>query len=97
MVKYSSKNEFLALALTQSVGLRVSITDHGSVMPDKLYSRIFQRFTQAGCADMCEKGGFSLCLSIAKANIEHHGGCIDLDSEPDKEITLYFKWPEMQG
>ena len=71
----------------------VSITDHGSGIPDEFHDRIFQAFTQADTSNTKGVAGTGLGLSITKTIIEHHNGGISFDSIPNESTCFYFTLP----
>ena len=71
----------------------VSITDHGSGIPDEFHDRIFQAFTQADTSNTKGVAGTGLGLSITKTIIEHHNGEINFDSIPNESTCFYFTLP----
>ncbi len=62
--------------------LRLTVTDHGSGIPEAFQSRVFQKFAQADTSDADRKGGTGLGLSISRTIIERHGGNIGFHSSP---------------
>ena len=71
----------------------ISITDHGSGIPDEFHDRIFQAFTQADTSNTKGVAGTGLGLSISKTIIEHHNGEINFDSIQNKSTCFYFTLP----
>lgn len=87
----------MTIALSKRDNLvRVSITDHGSRIPDEFRSPIFQKFAQADSSDTRQKGGTGLGLSISKAIIEKPDGRTGFESNPGTETTFYFELPQWQ-
>lgn len=74
--------------------LRVSVSDHGSGIPEEFRSRMFQKFAQADSSTTRQKGGTGLGLNISKAIVERLGGQIGFETEPDTGTTFYFDLPE---
>ncbi len=62
--------------------VRLSVTDHGSGIPEHFRDRIFQRFAQADMNTSRQKGGSGLGLSIVKKMVEQMNGSIDYESRP---------------
>jgi CheY-like chemotaxis protein len=60
---------------------------------EEFKARIFQ-FAQADSSDTRQKGGTGLGLSITKAIVEHIGGRIWFDSQPNVETAFYVEFPE---
>ena len=71
----------------------ISITDHGSGIPDEFHDRIFQAFTQADTSNTKGVAGTGLGLSISKTIIEHHNGEINFDSIQNESTCFYFTLP----
>lgn len=73
-----------AQAETAETGPRVhlSVTDHGSGIPEDFRDRIFQRFAQAAMNTSRQKGGSGLGLSIVKKMAEQMNGSVDYESRP---------------
>lgn len=71
----------------------VSITDHGSGIPDEFHDRIFQAFTQADTSNTKGVAGTGLGLSISKTIIENHNGEINFKSVPNERTCFYFSLP----
>jgi len=95
--KFSPRDGVVEVAAERRDGnIRVSVTDHGSGIPDEFRSRIFQKFAQADSSDTRQKGGTGLGLSICKAIVETHDGEVGFDSEAGKGTTFYFELPEKQ-
>ena len=62
--------------------MRLSVTDHGSGIPEDFRDRIFQRFAQADMNTSRQKGGSGLGLSIVKKMAEQMNGSVDYESRP---------------
>ncbi|MBI5923441.1 MAG: CHASE domain-containing protein [Betaproteobacteria bacterium] len=74
--------------------IRVAVKDNGPGIPDEFKARVFQKFAQADSSDTRNKGGTGLGLSITKAIVEHMGGRIWFDSQPNLQTTFYVEFPE---
>lgn len=74
--------------------VRVAVKDNGTGIPEEFRNRIFQKFAQADSSDTRKKGGTGLGLSITKAIVEHMGGRIWFDSQPDVQTVFYVEFPE---
>jgi PAS domain S-box-containing protein len=64
------------------VRVRLSVTDHGSGIPEDFRDRIFQRFAQADMNTSRQKGGSGLGLAIVKKMVEQMNGSVDYESRP---------------
>lgn len=96
-VKFSPRDGSVEVAVTQRADkVRVSVTDHGSGVPDANHDRIFMPFADTEPNDRGSRGGAGLGLSIAKAIIEKHGGQIDFITEPDAGACFFFELPILQ-
>ena len=69
----------------------VSVTDHGTGIPDHLRDQIFDKFVRGDTVDNRNRGGAGLGLGIAKAIIEQHGGRLYFDTETDRGTTMSFE------
>jgi signal transduction histidine kinase len=69
--------------------LKVSISDTGPGVPDKIRGRIFEPFVTYG-----KKRGTGLGMAIAKATVDAHGGRIWLESESGKGTTFHVEVPK---
>lgn len=75
------------------LGVRVSVADRGSGIPEGFHSRIFDRFAQADSSDHRRTGGTGLGLNICKAIIERMGGAIGYAPRPRGGSLFYFDLP----
>lgn len=73
--------------------IRISVTDHGTGIPDEFKSRIFESFTQADISNTKGVAGTGLGLSISKTIVEHHKGEIHFNSEDNEGSCFYFTLP----
>jgi signal transduction histidine kinase len=64
--------------------LMISVFDHGPGIPLSDHQRVFDRFYRVEQARDRSRGGGGLGLPIAKAIIEAHGGCIWIESPPER-------------
>jgi len=76
--------------------VRVAVEDNGTGIPEEFRNRIFQKFAQADSSDTRKKGGTGLGLSITKAIVEHMGGRIWFDSQPNVRTVFHVEFPEWQ-
>jgi len=95
--KFSPAEGTVEISLTQhDHQFRVSVTDHGSGIPEDFKDKIFGKFSQADSSDTRQKGGTGLGLNITKAIVEQHGGTIGFDSEVGAGSTFFFDLPQLQ-
>jgi len=68
---------------------RIQVIDSGPGIPEKLLPRIFEPFfTTKGTAGRGEPRGTGLGLAICKEIVEHHGGRIEVESQPGVGTTF---------
>jgi two-component system, LuxR family, sensor kinase FixL len=72
---------------------KVTITDHGSGIPEDFKTRIFQRFSQADSSDTRINGGSGLGLAISKELIQRMSGNIGFTSNKEDGSSFYFELP----
>jgi signal transduction histidine kinase len=70
--------------------IRLYVADTGEGIPADQLPRIFQPFWQAQIAD---RRGLGIGLTIARGIVEGHGGRIWVESEPGEGSTFYFTLP----
>jgi PAS domain S-box-containing protein len=93
-VKYSPADGEVEVAIAcHGDGLRVTVRDHGSGIPEEFKARIFEKFAQADSAEARQKGGTGLGLSIVKELVHQHGGKVGFDAAPDGGTIFYFDLP----
>ena len=94
--KFSPAGDTVEVAVTrQDQLLRVSVSDHGTGVPETFRARIFGKFAQADGSSSRQNGGAGLGLSIAKAIIERHGGRIGYTSALDQGATFFVDLLEL--
>lgn len=71
----------------------VKIKDTGIGISEKDSHKVFERFRQAGDTLTDKPKGTGLGLPICREIVEHHGGTIWMESEPDKGSTFFFSLP----
>ena len=75
---------------SDSIALRISVTDTGIGIPANKQQLIFERFTQADSSTSRSFGGTGLGLSISKKILEMQGCRLQLKSEPGIGSEFYF-------
>jgi heavy metal sensor kinase len=71
----------------------VQVRDTGVGMSADALPRIFERFYRADPARSSSSEGAGLGLSLVKWIVEHHGGTIDVTSQPDEGTTVTVHLP----
>ena len=79
----------------QEGSLVVSVSDTGPGISKEEQERIFERFYRSSRARRTHRAGLGLGLSIARALIQLHGGCIWVDSKPGKGSTFSISLPKV--
>jgi two-component system phosphate regulon sensor histidine kinase PhoR len=93
-VKYSPNGgEIWISAQATEDELQVSVRDTGMGIEAEQLDRVFDRFYQVDSASTRKVGGSGLGLSISKAIVEGHGGCIWAQSQPGSGSTFHFTLP----
>jgi signal transduction histidine kinase len=74
--------------------VRLSVTDTGPGIPEKVIGRIFDPFfTTKGTARKGEPRGTGLGLAICREIITHHGGRIEVESTVGRGTTFHLTLP----
>jgi len=95
--KFSLSGGDVDISVTQDNRIAtVSVTDHGSGIPEEFNQRIFERFSQGDASDTRTKGGTGLGLNISKLIVEKHHGTIGYETEMGIGSTFYFTLPLLQ-
>lgn len=93
--KFSKPGGKVIVTLSEtSKNICISVEDFGVGIPEIAQSNIFDRFTQANCADRRALGGTGLGLSIVKALVESQGGTISFESLIGKGTKFSFELPK---
>jgi DNA-binding response OmpR family regulator/anti-sigma regulatory factor (Ser/Thr protein kinase) len=80
-VKFSPEGDTVEITANCHDGfVRISVTDHGSGIPEEFQPKLFDKFTQSDASDTRKIGGTGLGLNIAKAIVDKHGGKIDFET-----------------
>jgi len=91
--KYTEKGTITVEAHKQGRNIQFSVSDTGIGIPKKEFSKIFERFYQAGYSHRRRAPGAGLGLSVCKEFTEALGGKIWLTSKVGKGTTFYFTLP----
>jgi len=71
-------------------GVRLTVSDTGSGIPEESLESVFERFTQVGAN---EHGGLGLGLHISRCLVEAHGGSIRAESKPGAGTRICLTLP----
>jgi PAS domain S-box-containing protein len=82
-----SLGEINHLSLAKGNYVKISIKDFGIGIPKEILPRIFDPFYTT------KTKGHGLGLTTSYSIINRHGGCIDVESEPDNGSTFYIYLP----
>ncbi|XLZ71850.1 ATP-binding protein [Massilia sp. SR12] len=95
-IKYSPQYNCVTLACSVTPqGIRLSVSDNGSGIPEAFRSRVFEKFAQADSSDTRLKGGTGLGLAICRAIIEQHDGKIGFETEEGVGTTFHITLPAL--
>ena len=84
-VKYSpSATEIHVTAQRTNGDLRIAVRDQGMGMDPKELRSIFQKFYRTRKAEASGEAGTGIGLSIVEQIVTHHGGRMEVTSEPGK-------------
>jgi signal transduction histidine kinase len=87
-IKYGRDGKNILIDLSKvDIGVIITITNFGDIIPKEDLERIFQRFYRVESSRSSETGGSGLGLAIAQSIIEMHGGVISAKS--DSEGTVF--------
>jgi two-component system sensor histidine kinase BaeS len=93
-IRYSPDGSTVDVVIRQNGSdFECSVHDQGSGIEDKHLPMIFDRFYRADGSRNRQTGGAGLGLAIARALVDAHGGCIDVESIQGKGTTLRFILP----
>ncbi|WFR56339.1 HAMP domain-containing sensor histidine kinase [Anaerocolumna sp. AGMB13025] len=100
-IKYGRDGKSIILRLRkENEKVIVSVTNYGTLIPEKDLQHIFERFYRVEGSRSSETGGTGLGLAIAKSIIQMHGGTIEVRSDFDGtvfEVVLEEKKEGMVG
>lgn len=71
-------------------GVRLTVSDTGSGVPEAALESVFERFTQVGAN---EHGGLGLGLYISRCLVQAHGGSIRAESKPGAGTRICLTLP----
>ena len=74
-------------------GLRLTVKDNGQGIPPEQLDRVFDKFHQVKDGDSGTEKGTGLGLAICRGIVEHHGGRIWAENNPDVGATVVCEMP----
>lgn len=78
-LKFSPENSTIHVgSVCDGDGVRISVRDEGTGIPEHLFQTIFEPFKQAAVTDSTVKGGSGLGLAICKSIVDSHQGKISV-------------------
>ncbi len=92
-IKFTSQGEILVRIVSDADGVRVSVQDTGSGIPEARRQRIFERFVQADASVALSHGGSGMGLALCRELVELMGGRIQVESELGRGSTFSFALP----
>ncbi len=98
-IKYTPKNpQILIRTWNNKTGIYVRIQDNGIGIRPEHHKNIFKNLFRVPTGDIHEVRGYGVGLYYVKNVVEHHGGTIDLESEPGKgsafDVYLPFNYKQ---
>lgn len=94
-VKYTPENGSITFSLTESdqhVIFEISDTGYGISKADR--PRIFDKAYRSADPHIADQPGSGFGLAITEAIIDHHGGTLEVESEPDKGTHVTIRIPQ---
>jgi CheY-like chemotaxis protein len=83
----------VAVSNQRDLQLKFAVRDTGIAIPPEKQRIIFQPFSQADGSTTRRFGGTGLGLTISSRLVEMMGGCIQVDSLPDRGNCFHFQIP----
>jgi PAS domain S-box-containing protein len=97
-IKFSPRNAEVVVAVENHAdGVRITVRDHGSGIPEDFRSRIFGKFAQADASNARQKGGTGLGLSIVKQIVLRLGGEVGFSDAPGGGTIFYVELPRLDA
>lgn len=95
-IKFSGQGQVRVTTGLEDGGLRVSIRDQGTGIPNEALPKLFQQFMQLRMANR-KTEGTGLGLAISKKIVDHHRGRFEVDSAVGQGSTFSFVLPLKQA
>ncbi len=93
-VKFSDDRTIVEIGADDAPSaVRFWVRDAGPGMDEALIARLFQPFVQGESTLVKKHQGTGLGLAVSKRLVEHHGGTIEVESEPGKGSTFTITMP----
>lgn len=93
-IKYSPDGgDVIVESIKEGNNLKVSISDKGVGIPDKMLQQVFERFFRVNNSQNSAISGVGLGLYITAGIINRHGGTISVKSKPDEGSSFSFILP----
>ncbi len=97
-IKFSKPKSTIEIAtLVENQFGKLSVTDHGTGIPEEFQQKIFGHFEQVSRTDATEKGGSGLGLAISKRLVESQQGRMGFKSKLGEGSTFWFALPLAQS
>lgn len=94
-IKYTGPRGRVTVAARVSGGdWHVTIADTGIGIPPEHLPHVFERFYRVDPARSADTSGAGLGLAICRSIVHAAGGCISLESEPDRGTIVRFSLPQ---
>ncbi len=95
-IRYSPKGSTIGINVEETMDdeIKVIISDQGEGISVKELPHVFDRFYRIEKSRNKEYGGIGLGLSIAKSNVELHGGRIGVESKLGEGSSFWFTIPK---
>ncbi|MEZ0371499.1 MAG: PAS domain S-box protein [Candidatus Sericytochromatia bacterium] len=95
-IKFTPRGEIslrISRVSAEPLALVFSVTDTGIGIAPEQMDRLFEPFSQADSSITRKFGGTGLGLAICRQLVELMGGEIQVESEPDRGSTFWFRLP----
>ena len=93
--KYSPEKPDIVISTRNvSMGLEISVQDHGLGISKEARKHIFDKFYRVHTGNLHDVKGFGLGLSYVKAIMTAHKGLVDVHSEPGKGSSFVLTFPK---